>query len=94
MGSLYLNGLSQDDYAALKQTLLSTQQGKCFICEQPLDLQIQESDVDHVEPISLGGRDDDTNFAVTHATCNRSKQASDLRVAGSLPASAGSARSA
>jgi hypothetical protein len=81
VGSLYLNALSADAYADLKRTLFSTQGGNCFICERPVDLEIQETDVDHVEPISIGGRDDPANFALTHASCNRSKQASDLRVA-------------
>lgn len=81
MPSQYLNDLTPEAYAALKATLHETQSGNCFICEQPIDLALQETDVDHVIPLALDGRDDATNFAITHATCNRSKQASDLRVA-------------
>ena len=83
MRSLYLNRLSREDRTALERRLLSTQQGHCFICGKQIDphLHMGNIDIDHVEPIVSGGPDDPTNFAVTHDSCNRKKQASDLRVA-------------
>ena len=83
MASLYLSRLTPDARAKLVTRLHEAQGGLCFICESPIDLDVHASsvDIDHVEPLTLGGRDDETNFAATHDSCNRSKQASDLRVA-------------
>jgi hypothetical protein len=83
MPSLFLNRQSAEERNTLLQELHGRQQGNCFICGKGIDLQLHKNsiDIDHVVPISLNGPDNPGNFAVTHDSCNRGKQDSDLRVA-------------
>lgn len=81
MGSLYLSRLTPNEREELVKKLWEAQNHKCFICGEEIDLDIHQVDIDHVIPLKLGGKDDSSNFAITHQSCNRSKQDSDLRIA-------------
>ena len=54
-----------------------------FICDKKIDLVLQQDqlEVDHIDPLAEDGLDAENNFALTHASCNRSKGASNLMVA-------------
>ncbi|MCL2350423.1 MAG: hypothetical protein FWC67_02975, partial [Defluviitaleaceae bacterium] len=78
-----LRSFSGQDREDLLKELLVIQNGKCFIADETIDLVLHKHDVDvdHVVPLSLGGKDDKSNFALTFNSANRSKQDADLNVA-------------
>lgn len=81
--SQYLTSLDEAGRSALEQCLLERQSKRCFICNEKIDLVLHagQLDIDHIIPRADNGPDEENNLALTHATCNRQKGASDLRVA-------------
>ena len=81
MVSKYLASLTKDNYSALTNKLLTIQSRKCFICEEDIDANVHETNIDHIIPLNNKGLDSEENFAVTHDSCNKSKQDADLKIA-------------
>lgn len=81
MHSIFLERLSKDEYYKLKKELAEIQSCKCYICQNDIDVDLQETDIDHIIPLVNRGKDDKTNFALTHASCNRSKSDANLNIA-------------
>jgi 5-methylcytosine-specific restriction endonuclease McrA len=84
MASKYLKSLSTVDYEQLTEKLWNIQNCKCFICNEPIDLKLHTINIDHITPLANKGKDSEENFAVTHESCNKSKQDADLKIARTL----------
>ena len=78
-----LASLGEQERKQLEGLLLNRQSGRCFICDEQIDPVLHDGqlDIDHIIPLAAHGPDDENNFALVHMHCNRSKGASDLRVA-------------
>lgn len=78
-----LRYLSKDQRKAIIAELWASQAGCCFITGEQIDLNLHAADldIDHIVPTRDGGKDDVSNWALTFAHANRSKQASNLYVA-------------
>ncbi len=78
--SKFLKGLTKNERDELKEKLFRQNNKLCFICDKEMDLSAHTLDIDHKVALSIGGPDDESNFALTHAGCNRSKGIRDLQL--------------
>jgi hypothetical protein len=62
--SRYLAGLDAEQRAKLEHKLLARQSGRCFICDDPIDLVLHKGqlDIDHIDPLIEEGLDSENNF--------------------------------
>ena len=81
--SQYLSSLTDEQREELQERLHRRQNGRCFICDEKIDLVLHKGqlEIDHIDPLAKDGLDAENNFALTHASCNNSKSTSNLEVA-------------
>lgn len=51
--------------------------GLCHLCGLKIDAPKQEWQVEHVKPLSMGGKDDDSNMRPAHVECHAAKTAGE-----------------
>lgn len=79
--SKYLDSLTKEQYKNLSYKLWEIQNHKCFICEDDIDIEMQSTNIDHIKPLANNGKDEESNFAIAHEHCNKTKRDADLEVA-------------
>jgi len=63
--------------AKIRLQIFQTHKGLCHICGGKVN--VGESwDVEHVIPFAMGGEDNETNWAVAHVKCHRTKTVQDV----------------
>lgn len=62
--------LSSYERQRLRRARMKSQDGKCAICGEPLG---DDQSLDHIVPVSKGGKNVWSNFQLTHARCNKSR---------------------
>ena len=75
-----LDQLSKDGREELISRLLKAQNGLCYVDGEIINRQVHKIDIDHIVALARHGADDESNWAVVHDVCNRSKGTRDLQL--------------
>ena len=75
-----LDKLSAQEREELIARLHKAQNQLCYVDQEIINLQVHATDIDHIVALAHGGSDDESNWGLTHATCNRSKGTRDLQL--------------
>jgi len=75
-----LEELNNSEREDLIRRLFSQQNKKCYICQKEIFLEKDEVDIDHIVSLDKKGPDEESNYALTHSGCNRSKGSRDLQL--------------
>jgi hypothetical protein len=79
VGGKKLADLSKDERSELVKRLHGLQNELCYVCGDYVNLQVHPVDVDHIVARHRGGVDEESNWGLAHASCNRSKGSRDLQ---------------
>jgi len=75
-----LDGLTKEQRQELVDRLRKTQNSLCYVCQGVINAQVHKIDIDHIVALARGGADDESNWAIAHDVCNRSKGTRDLQL--------------
>ena len=75
-----LDSLPKDQREELVKRLHKTQNDLCYVCQDIINLQVHKADIDHIVALARDGQDEESNWALTHDSCNRSKGTRDLQL--------------
>ena len=75
-----LDELTKEEREELIKRLAKAQNDLCYVCGKVINPQVHEVDVDHRIAMTQQGPDDESNWGLTHHTCNRAKGARDLQL--------------
>src|SRR5260370_19111353 len=75
-----IDALSKEDREELLERLHKAQNGLCYVCQEVVNRQVHKTDIDHIVAYARGGQDEESNWALAHDSCNRSKGTRDLQV--------------
>ena len=83
MNNYCLNNLNKKENKRLIKKLYVKQNGKCFICEEIIDLKLPKNTIDigFIIPLKLGGKEDLINFGLIHSSCNQNRRDVNMEVA-------------
>src|ERR1022692_1610617 len=75
-----LDRLTADERGELIARLHAAQNQVCYVCHEVINPQVHEIDIDHIIALARRGPDEESNWGLTHANCNRSKGTRDLQL--------------
>ncbi len=62
---------------ALRVRIFDAAKGLCHICGLPIRAPKEQWDVEHVDPLWSGGKDDESNWRPAHTHCHKDKSAQE-----------------
>jgi hypothetical protein len=76
-----LDNMDDEEKKQLKNRLWTFQSNVCFLCAQSINLDADETEIDHIKPLHDKGPDEEANWALMHAHCNKKKKVANLELA-------------
>lgn len=64
--------ISKKDFKKICELQIKMKVAYCYLCGKPI-YKVKDYNIEHLMPKSRGGRDDSSNWRISHKTCNAEK---------------------